>query len=637
MRRPFLTSIVLAIGLAASMLPLHSQDKDQEKNFYGDFLFGYRMVDTSGAKERYREDLNLAKGVRLFNFNLTYLASESLKGLFDRMDLAVYNFGGDPFETLSLSVLKYGTYKFRYERKKSEYFYSDLYRIDPSTLYDLHRFNFERVSDSGFFDLTLAKNLDIFLNFDRYTKSGDSTTTLDISQVQFELSKPISEKLMEVAGGLDIHDPRLSLVFEERYQEYKNTNSLFLPEPAAGEPGSPYPTSLSSFRLDQPYDFKTNIHSFRFNARPLNSLLLRGTARLSKQETHLGQNYQEEATGVNDLNQSFSDVTSGTGSFTREIQLYDADLTYLLFTRLAVVGAVRYNRFTQKGTLTFGGDEEASDFGFQTLGLEGGLELQLFSQLGLTVGYRNEERKLTNLETATFADKTVRRGLFGTLKFELKKIKLTADYQHGDYDDPFTLISPTKFDRYRATVRFDLKGFNASASYLAARTKNVIQGGVNFRIVYADDDYSDVWSSSNDQINVRLGYRSAKFDVYAGYSYIDVKQDSDRLVAYNPYWIGPAGEFPWAIHYEGKSNLIDGSFSWSPADSLKFGVYVNRYVNTGFWPLERNMARANLEYDFSGGFIGQIAYHYVEFKEKDSGYNNYRANIVELSFGYRWD
>jgi outer membrane receptor protein involved in Fe transport len=350
---------------------------------------------------------------------------------------------------------------------------------------------------------------------------------------------------------------------------------------------------------------------------------------------------------------------TGGGSFTRKIDLYDVDLTWLLTNKLALVGGLRYNKFGQTGTLTAEGDTGTADFGYHTLGIEGGLQIQFNPRFSLTGGYRYEKRSLTNaggqtqiaesnetetaqepLETINYTDATVRRGVFGNLKFDaLKNVKLTFDFQHGNYDDPFTLMSPTSTDRFRATFRYQLKGFNLSATYLTTRTKNETPGGVNFRILYTDDNYTDLWKSSNDQFTLRAGYTASKFNASVGYTLIDFKVDSDRLVAFNPYWGGPEGTFPWAIHYQGKSTLLDASVGFTFDANWKIGAYINSYKNSGFWPMERTMFKGYLEYAFLGGFVSQVGYRYYNFKETDNTLiikNNYAAGILEISFGYRW-
>jgi hypothetical protein len=634
MRKTIAGALVLA-ALAAFGAP-EARAQEGDKNLNLNLLFGYRAVDTSGASEKYREDINLEKGVRLFDFQLTYFAPENLKKLFDRVDLALTNFGGDPFETFSLTARKHGRYAFRYDRKKSAYYYNDLRTIDPRTFFDLRRFDFDRVSDSASLSLTVAKPVDVYVDFDRFTKTGSSVTVLDVNRVEFEFTKPVSEKLFEAAVGINVHTPRYGLVLEQRRQDYENVNSFFLPGAADGGPGSPYPTSLSAFHLDQPYDFQTDVTQLRLNARPFDGLLFRGAARWSSQEANLA--YAESAAGVDYLDYAFSTDLAGKGSFQRDIALYDFDLALLLHKKAALVGAVRYNTFAQDGVLAVGSERETSDFGFDTLGIEGGLQVQVFARLGLTLGFRHETRGLDDLETATYAEETVRDGLFGNVKWDLKNIlKLTFDYQRGDTDDPFTLVAPTQFDRFRGTARVQLKRVTLSASYLKTKVRNEIEGGVNFRILYAEDDYADLWTSSNEQFNLRLGYHDARLDFGLGFAAINVRQQSDRQVAFDPFWTGPGGTFPWAIDTSGKATLFDANASWAASPSWRLGAYLNAYRNTGFWPIDRVMAKGYLEHTFGGGFIGRLGCRFVDFKEKEARTNDYKASILELSFGYRWE
>jgi len=68
----------------------------------------------------------------------------------------------------------------------------------------------------------------------------------------------------------------------------------------------------------------------------------------------------------------------------------------------------------------------------------------------------------------------------------------------------------------------------------------------------------------------------------------------------------------------------------------RIGGYANSYSNKGFWEISRIMLKGYLEYTFNTGLITQLGYRYVDFKEKSSGYNDYKAHIFEISFGYRW-
>lgn len=603
------------------MLTFSLLAENKGKTFNGNVLFGYRMVDISGARNKYKEDINLYDGARLFNLSLQFTPDEGVKKLFDRLDLNVNNFGGDPFETFCLSIQKYGKYKFQYDRKKSSYFYGDLYEVGGG-LYDTHTFNFDRTSDSGFLKIWLGDNLNLYMNYDRSSKEGDSITTYDINRIEFEFDKPLKEEMKEVTVGIDFHTKSSSIILEEKIQDFDSTNSLFLPGYTDGGPKASYPSSLNFFNLSQPYTFTTYTHTFKVNSRPLNRLFFAGSMQISNQDMNL--TFSENAEGLNYLGRCFSYSYTGDGTFNRLMHLYDLDASYLLFDKLAVIGAVRFHEFEQAGAMVIEEERESSTLKFDTLVFEGGLQYQFLPTLALTLGYRNEGRTLDGLETVDYEEKTQRNGFFGNLKMDLTQaFKLTLDYQRGDYDNPFTLISPTDFDRYRITAKLRLKQVNISGSYLLNKSKTEV--------------FDTTWKSDKNQLNFRMGYHTEMVKIFAGYSYIDIEQSGSRSIAYPPSWSGAAGTFLWDILYEGKSSLLDASLSYNLGESWKIGGYVNSYSNTGFWEISRTTLKGYLEYSFSGGFIAQIGYRFVDFDEKSSNKNDYKANILEVSFGHRWE
>jgi hypothetical protein len=615
-KRIFLALILTAFALSTA---LAVQAQEQSKNLYGKFMFGYRFVDKSGTVERYKQDINLDDGLRLFNFSLQITPNETFKNLFDRIDINMYNFGGDPYETFRLAIQKTGTYKFQYDRRKSNYFYADQYEIGGGELYDPFTFNFDRTMDSMFFKIMVHKNVDVYANFDRYGKKGSSTMTFDIDRVEFEFDKPIEENYKSFALGVDVHVKDYTFLFEERVMDYDNANSLFLPGTADGGEGARYPSTLYFFTLDQPYNLKTYTHTFKASARMFDRLLIKGVAQLSNQDMDL--TYAEEADGINYLGKFYMYDQGGSGHFDRNINLFDIDVTYLLRDKLAIVAAFRFNDFDQEGYLTTDGVREDAMLKFNSKAAETGVQYQFSPRTVATAGYRYEVRDLEGTETVTYEDKTTRNGLFGNVKWDIKTFKLTADYQFGDYNDPYTLISPTTYHRFRFTAKAKVDNFDFSGSYLYNKANNEV--------------YSDKWNSTKNQLSLRAGYHGQKIKVFGGYSLIDVKHKGDRTIAYPPNYEG-SGTFPWDILYEGKSNLFDVSFSADLENNWVLGGFANVYWNRGFWEIDRFTLKAYVEYTFDNGLVSQIGYRYVDFKEKLSGYNDYSANIIEISFGYRW-
>lgn len=622
MRKTKITLLFLLLGFVLSMTFSLSAEEGA-KTFKGDLKFGYRFVDTSGAYTKYKEDINLEEGAYLHTFSLTYTPEETLKKFFDRLDISVRNLGIEPFQTFKLTVQKAGSYKFQWDRRKSTYFYADQTQFDGH-LYDFHTFDFDRTSDSAVFSFEASKNIQLFASYFGFTKKGMSVTTLDINRIEFEFDKPIEEKSNEIAVGVDLHYKGLSFVFEEKIRKYENVNSYFLPGAADGGEGARYPSSLNYFYMNQPYDLKSNTHTFKLNWKALNSLLIKGIAQISDLDMEL--DYSEEAEGVSYLGRPFDYSLSGKGMFSRKIGLYDLDLTYLVTNKLAFIGAVRYHDFKQEGSMTIEGEQTTTEPKFNTLGIEAGLQYQFSSKLALTFGYRNEKRELKSeeLETVDYESETSRNGVFGNLRWTPSRaFNLSVDHQYSSYDNPYTLTSPMNSNRFRARARVNLQEFYGMASILLEKAKN--------------DIYEELWESRKNQFNLRAGYNNDTIKAFAGYALIDVKHTGDRTVEYPPGWSGPGGTFVWEIMYEGKSTLWDFYLAWDLNEQWSLGAYANFYKNTGFWEIKRTMFKAYVEYEFLMGLAAELAYRVVDYEEPISGFNDYKANIFEISFGYSWD
>lgn len=610
--------IVLALAAAST---LRAQGR-----FSGDFLLGFRFVDTSGpgAEYKYKEDINLRRGARLSSFNLSYAPDNGLKKYFDRLDVRVLNLGGDPYESISVGLQKYGSYQVQYDRRKSTYFYQDLTRTDFGALYDLFTFDFDRVQDSGMAKVWLSKNAHLYFDFNRYTKKGSSTTSLDVERVEYEFEKPVQEESRQASLGLDLRSGRYSVVFEERFLDYNSENSYFLPGYADGGPEAEYPSSLNHFTMSQPYDLTGNRHSLRFTARPSDRLLVSGSGQIYNLEEDL--DYTESASGLTYLGRKFQYINSGTGRFERNIQLAQVDVHYLLSSRFSLVGAVRLHNFDQTGEMIINGEATAQDFGYKTWGADVGAQYEFFPTLVLTLGYRFENRDLKNLETVDYEFDTTQNGGFGNIRWDVSRaLKLTFDYERSSYQNPYALISPTSYDRLRMTAKYQAGAINVRASYLWNGTTS-------------DLGYGEIvpFKTSRNQFSLRAGYHAEKIMAFAGFTYLQSRREGERSVEYPPSFGGPGGAFLWEILYEGKGSIFDASLSFELNPSLKAGGYALLYRNTGSYEVGRTTLKLYLEYNFIGGYVAQVGYRYVNFQEEQAGFNDYKASIFELSFGYRW-
>ena len=117
-----LTGLMATLGAPT----LGSAQPSAEWSFRGGFQLGFRSVDVEGREEKYKEDLNVEDGPRLFHLNLDFAPPAELRQYFDHLEMNMSNLGGDPFESLRFTVERHGRYALKLERRKSAYFYEDI-------------------------------------------------------------------------------------------------------------------------------------------------------------------------------------------------------------------------------------------------------------------------------------------------------------------------------------------------------------------------------------------------------------------------------------------------------------------------------------------------------------------------------
>src|SRR4030042_220742 len=126
------------------------------------------------------------------------------------------------------------------------------------------------------------------------------------------------------------------------------------------------------------------------------------------------------------------------------------------------------------------------------------------------------------------------------------------------------------------------------------------------------------------------------FKAFAGFPFPQSKREGERGVDTPRSFGGPGGAFLWEILYEGKGSIFDASLSFELSQALKAGAYALLYNNTGSYEIGRTNLKLYLEYNFIGGYVAQAGIRHVNFRAERGGFNDYKANIFELSFGYRW-
>ena len=621
MKREFRIGFRIAAAYFAAISPGLAQPAS-DSPLTGSVSLGTRSVEVGGAVTKYREDINLDDGVRLFDLTLRYAPPRDAESIVDRVDLNASNLGGDPYESVSMSVRKYGAYNLKLDHRRSEYFYEDtlvpseLASIDSVTGGDFHHFNFERVRDTASLDLDLSPDTKLSFGLERQTRVGDSTTTLDIQRDEFELDRPIDESLNSFTAGIQHSWDNVTIVFQEEVKEFENTNEIFLPGASVGT--NPLdPAELQLYSLDQSYDFNSRAHLIRVLANPTPRLQLR--AALRREDLDLDMNTSELSEGNTFTGVPFTTDVSGAAMIGRDLDFDEIDVKFNLSDRIRLVGGVRSSSLDQRGSLSFGPDRGAGSWDIDTEGFEIGGEFAVRANLVISVGVSNEERDSKGshaLSGQQTMDRVItdRDGFFARVLYETEGgLELSGSIEENSVDNPFALASATDNRRYKVSIRHRWdNGFSLTGSHRRTDVENGNTG----------------WAVDTEQTSVRVAYRDARLLVSGGYTSIDTARSIDQLVT--------AGfrQDSFAIRYLADSSFVDTSARWIISDSLSIGGEIRRYENGGSFALDRDDLRAFAGIRLTDDYTLELAYREIDYLE--DVFDDYDADILELAVRLNW-
>jgi hypothetical protein len=612
---------MFALGCAlASAWASAQQSPPPGDAFTGSVSLGVRRVDVDGTEAKYREDVNLDDGPRVFGVQLRYAAPTGETPV-DRVELDAANLGGDPFESIHLGVRKYGAYDLRLDRRRSEYFYDDtilpaaVASVSGSTGGDFHTFDFERVRSTAAVDIDATPRTRVSVGLENQTRTGDSTTTLTVERDEFELEKPLDESLHTASVGVRHAWEHVTLIADEQVRNFENTSELFLPGASAGRNPADS-AALQFFTFDSSYDFAVRSHSLRVLAAPTTRLDLE--AGWHRDDLDLDSSGNEQAGGTSAAGVPFATSRSGPGTVGRDIEIVDAALRFSFTERVHLVSAARRSRLEQTGDLAMGANFGASVWDIATDGYEIGAELALSSVVTIAAGWSRESRSTSygwvfDTDAAGRDVDTDRTGYFARLMLELPSgLEVTASVEDNSIDDPFTLASPTSSTRYKATARW--------------RWDNGLSLSANYRRTNVDNDVSS-WLADTEQADARLIYQRPRLRLSGGYTRIDLERSVQQAVA------AGARVTLFAIDYAAQSSFRDASGRWEVGDRFAVGGELRVYDNRGSFGIARDDYRAFFDVRIGAQYSLQVAYRDLVYVE--DAYDAYDATILEVAFGLR--
>jgi hypothetical protein len=416
----------------------------------GSVSAGYRMVDIDGAKDRYKEDLNLRSGGRFFGFELSGTARNPAATRLDRFHLLVDGPHDEPTSHYLLTAGDRSLWDLRANFTRSKYFYAvpQLWEQPVAgnrRLDDLHDFDLDRTN--GQVDLTLRPTglpqLRLGYRLSERHGRGISTVLLPGGDT-FLANAPVDAVAHVGLLGTDFTVVGTDVSVTQEYRQVDRRFDRTAPVSPAGTPGVDPADASTLGRWDTRHDERIEAPTTRVRLRRSVGQTLDLTGAYVYTHAELDSDRTRLASGT----------TSGTGAPTRAIaadrsaatldaHVLDLAATWRLHEHVRLHASYRMDDRSQNGQL----DSQGSSGTFVA---DGGYHLRLHrttadveaeprSDLSLRVGsvWTRRDARFTVLDTQTTTDSV---GAIGDLRWQpLAWWDGWLRYENAQVDDPLVL------------------------------------------------------------------------------------------------------------------------------------------------------------------------------------------------------
>ena len=193
----------------------------------GSFDFGYRWVgDIRGNPQQYRSVVNLGEGPKLTGLDFTL--TDPKHRLFDRIDARADGWGGDPYNTAHMQVVKRHIYDLRVDYRNISYFNAIPSFANPMAPGGFDERSFDTHRRNGYVDLQLFPGSHImpYLVFERNSSYGNGVATwVPDNNDEFAVPTTMRDSTNNYRGGVRVEYNRYHVTLEQGGTTYKNDDS----------------------------------------------------------------------------------------------------------------------------------------------------------------------------------------------------------------------------------------------------------------------------------------------------------------------------------------------------------------------------------------------------------------------------
>jgi hypothetical protein len=525
----------------AAAAPAKADDKaasptpSGEQWFTGSFDFGYRWVeDVRGNFPTYRSIVNLGAGPKLIGLDFTI--TDPKHRWFDRIDARANAWGGDPYNTAHLQVVKRGLYEFTGDYRNIAYFNAMPYFANPVAPLGFDQQSFDMRKRFGTAELQFfpGRHIVPYLVFERNSNYGNGVETwVQDGNNEYPVPILLRDSTNNYRGGVRFEYNRWHVTLEQGGTTYKDDDQASFNGANSGNRTTPLLGSTVVLNtLSQNYAIRGSSFYTRVlgTASPFSWMNLYGQ--------YLRSDVKSDARFFDSANGNFALLSSlllysgqynlGTSAASAPHTIGNAGVEFRPFRRLRVIESFTTNKYsaTGEGALT------------QQIILSPGSSLPaLFSALSSPQVVNTNQQEVQGILDVTskitlrggwrrvWGDATVRAGTldpagplaFGQLKRDVglagatirpwQKLSLNLDYEGArTASDPFR-TSLYNYHQVRARGRYQATNnlyFQANFRLLDNQNPTA---GVNYDLHIQDSSLAAYWNpGGGKRINVMAEY-----------------------------------------------------------------------------------------------------------------------------------
>ncbi|MGD0919137.1 MAG: hypothetical protein ABSB22_22065 [Thermodesulfobacteriota bacterium] len=427
---------------------------------------GYRFTDIDGNRNRYKEDVNLMQGLRLFDFSLFGKNLEPGKGLVDYFSLTGRDIG-DPFPAARLEVKKNKSYDFTASFNQYHYWSN---REDVGWLGD--NFNFANKFTVETVNLSVFPKDDFRLNLGYRHWGRDGEAGVPRENFPMPLPQDLDEGMNEYSisadfpvGGWDFH-------IKESFWNFHNQDSIHVPQyfENRNENTNTFVSTIKAHtRFGERWDF----------------------------DTALVYAYSNGWSSINTFPEI--GIRSGNGNVQYDTFVGELGLSYLIKKGLILHADYRFHTYDQDGQTNtdpfLSPSGEIAKTHYNLVAHTGTLQLEYLPLNNLTLrgGYQFQYQDIdgeffgfspvfSGAEHPSGSTTQWINGWVGSVNWKpFNVLNIFGEYKGANTSDPYTWISPDNANIARVKIKYDtpLEKLSLNGSFSWRRRVN---GDENYRV-----------------------------------------------------------------------------------------------------------------------------------------------------------